>query len=91
MLYVVSYDIPDARRRTRVANACKDFGQRVQYSVFECLLKGDLRERLVSRLKAETNEREDSIRIYPLCAACEKGLEILGQGERPSEPEVFIV
>jgi CRISPR-associated protein Cas2 len=91
MLYVVSYDIPDTRRRTHVANVCKDFGRRVQYSVFECLLRDDLRELLEARLLREIDESEDSIRIYPLCAACEKNLTILGLGEPPSEPEVFIV
>ncbi len=41
MLVLVTYDVstetPAGRRRLRrVANACKDFGQRVQLSVFEC-------------------------------------------------------
>ena len=38
MLIVVSYDVPDDRRRTRLAHILKDFGERVQYSVFECRL-----------------------------------------------------
>jgi CRISPR-associated protein Cas2 len=38
MLILVSYDVPDDRRRTRLAHALKDFGERVQYSVFECRL-----------------------------------------------------
>jgi len=33
MLILVSYDVPDDRRRTRLAHALKDFGERVQYSV----------------------------------------------------------
>lgn len=33
MLIVVSYDIPNDRRRTRLAHTLKDFGERVQYSV----------------------------------------------------------
>jgi CRISPR/Cas system-associated endoribonuclease Cas2 len=40
-LIVVSYDIPDDRRRLRLAHALKDFGVRVQYSVFECHLEPD--------------------------------------------------
>jgi CRISPR-associated protein Cas2 len=35
MLILVSYDVPDDRRRTRLAHALKDFGERVPYSVFE--------------------------------------------------------
>jgi CRISPR-associated endonuclease Cas2 len=41
VLILVSYDIPDDRRRTKLAHTLKDFGQRVQYSVFECLLTAD--------------------------------------------------
>jgi CRISPR-associated protein Cas2 len=39
MLIAVSYDVPDDRRRTKLAHNLKDFGVRVQYSVFECLLE----------------------------------------------------
>ena len=43
MFNLVSYDVvtktaAGERRLRRVAKACKDFGQRVQYSVFECLV-----------------------------------------------------
>ncbi|MEW6376162.1 MAG: CRISPR-associated endonuclease Cas2, partial [Thermodesulfobacteriota bacterium] len=42
MFYVVSYDIPDDQRRIKIAKILEDFGDRVQYSVFECLLEQDL-------------------------------------------------
>lgn len=38
MFYLVSYDIPETRRRTKLAKILEDFGDRVQYSVFECIL-----------------------------------------------------
>ena len=56
MLVLVSYDVETsseggARRLRRVARACRDYGQRVQFSVFECELEPDqwvvLRNRLV--------------------------------------------
>jgi CRISPR-associated protein Cas2 len=40
MFYVVSYDIPEDRKRDRVSKTLLDFGARVQYSVFECILDG---------------------------------------------------
>ncbi len=49
-LIVVSYDIPDDRRRLRLAHALKDFGARVQYSAFECHLEPDGLETLRKRL-----------------------------------------
>ena len=36
MLYLISYDVTDDARRRHVMEALKDFGRRVQYSVFEC-------------------------------------------------------
>lgn len=39
MFCVVTYDIPDDRRQTKVANTLEDFGDRVQYRVFEMELR----------------------------------------------------
>ena len=91
MLYLVAYDIPDDRRRLRLAKTLKDFGDRVQYSVFECLLDRVLMEKLRARLVELICEAEDSVRIYPLCAGCERGLTIIGQGEVSREEEVYIL
>jgi len=66
MFIVISYDIPDDRRRTKVMKALKDFGQHVQYSVFECDLKWDDYARLRQRLKKLVNPRQDNIRFYVL-------------------------
>jgi CRISPR-associated protein Cas2 len=66
MFIVISYDIPDDRRRTKVMKALKDFGQHVQYSVFECDLKRDDYARLRQRLKKLVNPRQDNIRFYVL-------------------------
>jgi CRISPR-associated protein Cas2 len=69
MMIVVSYDVstttPAGKRRLRrIAKACTNFGQRVQYSVFECHLDptqwSTLRIRLLDSFKPE----EDSLRFY---------------------------
>jgi CRISPR-associated protein Cas2 len=67
MFIVVSYDIPDDRRRTRVMKTLKDFGAHVQYSVFECDLKAGDYRRMRDRLVKLINRREDSLRFYVLC------------------------
>jgi CRISPR-associated protein Cas2 len=91
MLILVSYDVPDDRRRTRLAHALKDFGDRVQYSVFECRLTGDPLAALHRRIEREIDPQEDSVRIYRLCLECEKKAEILGQGTPTEEPGVQIL
>lgn len=69
MKRVVCYDIIDDRRRSKIFKLLKDYGQKVQYSVFEveCDEKSwlELEFRLVSLL----NE-EDSLSVYTLCKSC---------------------
>ena len=78
MIVIVSYDIPDDRRRTRVWKLLKNFGQWMQFSLFECDVTAkdmvELRHRLMQIIKPE----DDSIRIYPLCEACLKNVERIG-------------
>jgi CRISPR-associated protein Cas2 len=73
MMVVVSYDVstqtPEGKRRLRrAAKECLNFGQRVQNSVFECLIDPEkwasLKHRLLSLYKPE----EDSLRFYFLGA-----------------------
>jgi CRISPR-associated protein Cas2 len=91
MLYLISYDIPDDARRVRIADTLKDFGHRVQYSVFEALLDGELLGQLRQRVQRIIDEEEDSVRIYRLCGDCEKVLEILGRGTRTVEEKIYVV
>lgn len=68
---LVTYDVntltPDGRRRLRkIAKICGAYGQRVQFSVFECSVGEIERERLRARLLDVINTNEDSLRIYQL-------------------------
>ena len=67
VVYDVATDDAAGRRRLRrVAQVCEAYGQRVQNSVFECVLSDTNMEMLVARLRAEMDETVDSIRIYRL-------------------------
>lgn len=68
---VVSYDVDttsmEGRARLRkVGRACLDFGQRVQFSVFECILTAEQWVRLRARLLALHDPAKDSLRFYHL-------------------------
>ncbi|MEW6388798.1 MAG: CRISPR-associated endonuclease Cas2 [Thermodesulfobacteriota bacterium] len=91
MFYAISYDIRDDRRRLRVAKALKDFGSRVQLSVFEAHLESRELERLRRRLEKHLDPEADSVRLYPLCAACRPGIVVLGQGVVTEDPDVIII
>lgn len=90
MFYIVSYDIPDDRKRTRVAKTMLNYGSRVQYSVFECIMDDKLLEKMTAKLKKLVSD-EDSIRIYALCAKCEKVVAVFGRGEITKDETVFII
>jgi CRISPR-associated protein Cas2 len=91
MLIVVSYDIPDDRRRTKLAHNLKDFGVRVQYSVFECLLEAPQVEMLRSRIEKLMDPAEDSVRLYRFCQDCGARTEVLGLGQGTEDPEVYVL
>jgi CRISPR-associated protein Cas2 len=80
---LVTYDVntetrAGRRRLRRVAITCKDFGQRVQYSVFECSVNEAQFESLRDRLLKILDEGEDSLRIYRLRGSREDTIESYG-------------
>ncbi len=91
MMVLVTYDVatvtPAGRRRlSHVAQACEDFGQRVQNSVFECKVDpaqfATLKHRLLNLIKLE----EDSLRIYYLGSNWKRRVE--HHGAKPAiDPE----
>lgn len=83
MLMLVTYDVntQDAagrRRLRRVANACKDLGQRVQNSVFECEVSPAQWTMLRARLLDEVDLAKDSLRFYRLGADGKRRVEHAG-------------
>jgi CRISPR-associated protein Cas2 len=90
MLIVVSYDVPNNRRRTRVAHALLDFGERVQLSVFECLLEAADLDLLREKILREIELTEDSVRIYRLCETCRAKAEIHGLGKITEDPNLYL-
>jgi CRISPR-associated protein Cas2 len=83
MLVLVSYDVSTKdvggpKRLRRVARACEDFGQRVQNSVFECVVDPAQWVVLRGRLLKEANPALDSLRFYFLGAEWHRRIEHVG-------------
>ena len=83
MLMLVTYDVntqdsAGRRRLRRIAKACKDYGQRVQYSVFECEVDPAQWITLRARLIEEFDPKLDSLRFYKLGAKGKSRIEHLG-------------
>ena len=86
MLVLVTYDVSTEtkagrRRLRRVATVCGDYGQRVQWSVFECTVGAAELVVLRSRLVAEMDQAEDSIRLYFVDAEQRQKTEHYGVGK----------
>ena len=88
--YVVAYDIPDDRRRTKVHQILSGFGKWTQYSLFECFLNKRKLLVLQAKLADHLVAKEDSVRFYPLCANCVEKVETIG-GPPPEEELVYVV
>ena len=78
--YDVNTETPEGRKRLRrVAIVCKDFGQRVQYSVFECTVNEAQLHRLRERLLREIDAETDSLRFYQLGSDRSAVVEVYGR------------
>jgi CRISPR-associated protein Cas2 len=83
MLVVVCYDVstiePEGQRRLRrVAKVCKDYGQRVQFSVFECEVDPAKWTFFKQKLIDEINPKEDSLKFYFLGSNWKRRIEQIG-------------
>lgn len=91
MLVVVTYDVrtednAGQRRLRRVAKLCQSFGQRVQFSVFECIVDPAQWTSLKGRLMREIDPLSDSLRFYFLGSNWKHRVEQIGA--KPSyDPE----
>ena len=88
--YVIAYDIPDDKRRTKVHKILLGHGKWTQYSLFECFLTRKQLLLLRSKLEEHLVAREDSVRFYPLCANCVSKVETVG-GQPPADAVLFVV
>ena len=91
MYYLIAYDISSSHRLRRVAMVCKNYGVRLQKSLFECHLeKGDFK-RLWQQLCDITQRDEDTLVAYPICGACLKEVRQNSPCVHPEAPQCYVV
>ena len=86
MMVLITYDIETknpkgAKRLRRVAKICKNYGQRVQFSVFECSLEPDKWVKVKQQLIDEIDIEKDSLRFYFLGSNWKNRVEHIGAKE----------
>jgi CRISPR-associated protein Cas2 len=90
MLFIVAYDIPEDGTRNQIAAELENWGQRVQYSVFECDLDLDRARKLEARLRSLVSG-VDNVRMYPLCDGCRRRLVTIGGKPIAESPPFYQV
>jgi CRISPR-associated protein Cas2 len=96
MMMLITYDVEtqseSGKRRLRhVAKLCQNHGQRVQYSVFECLLEPAQWAQFRVKLLAAIDPATDSLRFYSLGANWQRRVEHAGAkpGYNPEGPLIL--
>lgn len=90
-LYVISYDISDNRKRSKAAETLKDYGCRVQKSVFECRIENKTLRELKEMLSQIIDPRTDSVRGYLLCENCRPQIWAIGNDAAQADDEEFCI
>ncbi len=87
-LWMVAYDIRDPTRGRRVHRLMRGFGDRIQYSVFRCILSDLQVARLKDRLVRVLKPSEDQVILVPLGAPTGRAARgIVTLGVSLDEPE----
>ncbi|PWM55855.1 MAG: CRISPR-associated endonuclease Cas2 [Subdoligranulum variabile] len=96
MLVLITYDVNTetaaGRKRLRqVAKVCVDHGQRVQNSVFECLLDAAQFAAFKAKLTSLIDPETDSLRFYQLGNHYKSKVEHIGRAPQWSQDDILLV
>lgn len=90
MLYIIAYDTPSDKRRTKLHKLLCGFGRWTQFSLFECYLSEKELVLLRAKLHKLLDETTDNVRLYPLCQGCQSKVETIGSPQ-PHEDTVYLL
>lgn len=91
MLVLVVYDIPDDKRRQKLATFLEGYGRRVQLSVFECFISLSEMKKLHDKVKRRVKAEEDNVRFYWIAADCVPRALTIGSAPPEPPPTLYIV
>jgi CRISPR-associated protein Cas2 len=91
MLVLVVYDVPDNKRRTKLAKFLEGYGRRVQFSVFECFLSLDEMQQLYGLVERKIKVEEDNVRFYWISRDAVSRTLTLGSPAPEEPPSVYII
>ena len=90
MLHIIAYDITDPGRLKKTANLCKDYGIRIQYSIFQFDLNERLTDMFIKELQDIIDPESDKVIVIPVCNSCRKSIRLFGKAESFNAPKFYI-
>jgi CRISPR-associated protein Cas2 len=92
MFVVVAYDISENKTRTKLHRTLRRFGDRVQFSVFACILTNEMFEQMHKEV-AEVLEYKQvgRVRYYEICESCRRRTVTLGQAFTTTLRRAYII
>lgn len=90
MFVVVTYDISEDSRRIKVARLLERYGERIQLSVFECVVTAGQLRALMERMRRRVSPA-DGVRYYVLCDKCRGRAMVLGDGRLTADPSFYVI
>lgn len=91
MLVLVTYDIPNNKRRKKLSDFLEGYGRRVQRSVFECFLSLEEMKRLHGQLTKRVVTSEDNVRLYWINANAMPRTLTLGSTPPQPPPDAYVL
>lgn len=90
MNLIIAYDIAHPRRLQRVAKIMKDYGLRVQNSIFEVDVDPADFRKLRARTEAVLEPLEDGVKYFPLCGRCSGLVLNIGAAKGEEQRDLLI-
>lgn len=87
---LIVYDVRNDRRRARLARVLVSYGERVQYSVFECHLTERQLTACVKSVTREIEPNEDSVRLYRIPSGALERTILLGGSGLTDDPDSYL-
>lgn len=91
MFYIVCYDSPSNKRRTKLHKILKNYAVPVQKSVFETFLDGPTFDKMMQKIYGLMDASVDSVRVYGLSRSAQKRMHVLGFPGRLKDPDFYFV
>ena len=88
---IIAYDISSDNARARVAAMISVWGDRIQRSVYQCLLTTEALDDLLARIEATIDHQSDTVHVFRQCASCSTATRYVGQATQPAEHPYWII